>query len=156
MTKFRKLTYIASFPISTGALYIRNFFDVNSKQAVKNLVKSIHKAFMENLNNVDWMDAKTRSLAFEKAHRMHFHIAYPNELLDDDKLNEYYDGLTIQPDSLLYNVMRIQQFLRNRVINQFRRTINKTDWQTHSMVTAVNAYNSIMENSVRTFVLKYS
>lgn len=98
------------------------------------------------------MDEKTQALAFEKARGMHFHIAHPNELLDDNKLNEFYDGLTLRSDSLFYNVMHIQRFLRNREINQFHMKINKTDWQTHSMVTAVNAYNSIMENSVRTFL----
>lgn len=99
------------------------------------------------------MDLKTLELALEKARGMHFHIAHPNELLDDNKLNEYYDGLTMQPDSLLHNVMRIQQFMRNRKIIHFRTAINKTDWQTHSIVTAVNAYNSLMENSVRMLIL---
>lgn len=148
--------FFNSFPLSAGALYVRTFFNANSKQSVKNLVKSIHKAFIGNLNSVEWMDEKTRSLAFKKAHGMHFHIGYPNELLDDNKLNDYYDGLTMQPDSMFYNVMHIQQFLRNREINQYRKTINKTDWQTHSMVTAVNAYSSIMENSVGKFLFFFT
>lgn len=153
---FAKLRYklFNSFPISAGALYVRNFFNRNSKQSVKNIVKSIHKAFLASLNSVDWMDEKTRELAIEKAHGMHFHIAYPNELLDDNKLNEYYDGLAMQPDSLLHNVMRVRQFIRNRKISQFCKTINRTDWQMHSAATAVNAYNSLMGNSVRMFLLR--
>lgn len=101
------------------------------------------------------MDEKTRGFALEKTQGMHFHIAYPNsnELFDDHKLNEYYEGLTMQPDSLLLNVIRIQKFDRNRKIIQFRKTINKTDWQTHSIVTSVNAYNSLRENSVRRLLL---
>lgn len=115
-------------------------------------MQTVLKAFIENLSSVEWMDEKTRALALEKAYGMHIHIAYPNELLDDTKLNEYYDGLIIRPDSLLDNVMQIRKFMRHRKIIQFRETINKTDWQTHSRVTAVNAYNSLMENSIRTFI----
>lgn len=114
-------------------------------------MKTVLKAFIENLNSVEWMDKKTRALALEKAYGMHIHIAYPNELLDDSKLKEYYDGLIIRPGSLLDNVMQIRKFMRHRKIIQFREAINKTDWQTHSRVTAVNAYNSLMENSIRTF-----
>lgn len=121
---------------------------------MKDIVQSIHEAFLASLSRVDWMDEKTRELALEKAHGMQFHIAHPNELLYDNKLNEYYDGLIMQPDSLLQNVMRVQQFIRNRKINQFRKTINKTDWHMHSIVTAVNAYNSLMENSIRMFFLR--
>lgn len=140
------------FPIASGALYVRNFFKANSTQAVENLVKNVRNAFIKNLNSVEWMDKNTRALAVQKARDIHFHIAYPTELLDDNKLNEHYDGLSMRSDSLLHNVMQTRQFVRRNKIREFHKVINKTDWKTHSMTTAVNAYYTMLENSVRMFL----
>lgn len=40
------------------------------------------------------MDDKTRQEALEKADAMSSHIAYPNEMLDNDKLTDFYSGVS--------------------------------------------------------------
>lgn len=97
------------------------------------------------------MDEKTRAAAIAKANAMHFHIAHPDELVDNDKLDSFYNDLELESDSLLSNVLRIRQFNNKHLINQLRKPINKTDWETHSMILAVNAFYSHTENSIRTF-----
>lgn len=97
------------------------------------------------------MDEKTRALAHEKARNIQFHIAYPPELLDDRTLNEHYGGLSMRSDSLLYNVMQTSKFIRRNEIRRYREVVNKTDWQSYSVATAVNAYYSLLENTVRMF-----
>ena len=37
-----------------------------------------------------------RAAALEKARSMTNHIAYPDELLDNNKLNEFYEGVSIE------------------------------------------------------------
>lgn len=39
------------------------------------------------------MDDKTRTAALEKADSMASHIAYPSEMLDNDKLTKFYSGV---------------------------------------------------------------
>lgn len=51
--------------------------------------------FRKTLTQVDWMDEKTRKAALEKADSMASHIAYPNEMLDDDKLTQFYSGVCV-------------------------------------------------------------
>lgn len=58
------------------------------------MVSDIRVEFEEILKNVDWMDEKTRINALEKAKSMSTHIAYPDELLDNRKLEEFYDGVS--------------------------------------------------------------
>lgn len=57
------------------------------------MVSDIRAEFEEILKQVDWMDEKTRANAIDKARSMSTHIAYPDELLDDRKLEEFYEGV---------------------------------------------------------------
>lgn len=58
------------------------------------MVADIRAEFDEILKEVDWMDDHTRANALDKARSMSTHIAYPDELLDDRKLEEFYDGVS--------------------------------------------------------------
>lgn len=95
------------------------------------------------------MDEETRAAAIEKAQSMTSHIAYPDELTDNNKLEEYYSGLELEPNTLLKNVLRIRIFKDNHIIHKLRKPVNKTDWETHTMPATVNAAYSPLENSIR-------
>lgn len=77
-----------------GALYIRKYFNEGSKANALEMVADIRKQFRRTLAEVDWMDATTRRAAIDKADAMAAHIAYPNEMLDDSKLTEFYSGVS--------------------------------------------------------------
>lgn len=143
------MQYNFSLEISVGAIYVRKYFDEHSKSEAINITKSIHEEFINNLKRVSWMDEKSRAAAIAKANAMHFNIAYPNELADDRKLEEYYRGLELRPDSLIHSVMNIRKFTNDHTIGQLRQPINKTDWKVHSIPTKVGGYYSISENGIR-------
>lgn len=95
------------------------------------------------------MDEDSKKMALEKAHKMDYHIAYPNELVDNNKLEEFYNGLELDSHSLFYNVRYIRNFRRDQLIGKLRKPVNKTDWETHSIPFVVNAFYSLIENSIR-------
>lgn len=132
---------------------MRTYFNEEAKKGAANLVKSIHEEFLETLKHVPWMDETSRAAAIEKAHKMNYHIAYPNELADNSKLEEYYHGLELETDSLLNNVLRIRKFRGDHTISKLHTAVNKTDWETHSFPTIVNAFYSLLENSIRKGIL---
>lgn len=138
-----------SLPISVGALYVRKYFNEESKKAAVDLVTNIQKEFVNILRGVSWMDDGTRAAAIEKAKSMTSHIAYPDELIDNNKLEEYYQGLELEPDSLLQNVLRVRTFKDVHLIKKLRQPVNKTDWEAHTMPATVNAAYSPLENSIR-------
>lgn len=140
---------ILSLPISVGALYVREYFDEESKKAAVDLVNTIREEYVKILSEVSWMDEVTRAAAIEKAESMTSHIAYPDELTDNNKLEEYYDSLELEPDTLLQNVLRVRTFQDNHIIQKLRKSVNKTDWLTHTMPATVNAAYSPLENSIR-------
>lgn len=80
---------------AVGAMYVREHFKESARQAVNEMVKDLRSVFNEIIDELDWMDNKTRGLAKEKAAAMTTHIAYPDELLDDNKLIDLYDNVSI-------------------------------------------------------------
>lgn len=145
---------IFSLPISAGATYVRKYFNEESRKAATVLAHSIHDEFIATLQNVTWMDVETRTAAIEKANAIKFRIAYPDELVDSNKLEEYYHGLKLQSDSLLHSVLRIRKLNKGNEINRLRKIANKDDWKDCSTrITKVDAYYLALENSIRMYLI---
>lgn len=81
------------FNLATGALYIRRYFNEDSKRAALEMVSDIRRTFVKILREIDWMDRVTKEKAIDKALAMTTHIAYADELLDDKKLEDYYSSV---------------------------------------------------------------
>lgn len=143
---------VFSLPTAVSAIYVRKFFNEESRQIAVKVAKLIHEEFLQTLNRVQWMNGTTRDAAISKANEVYFHIGYPDELLDDKKLDEHYKNLELRSDSLLHSVIRIQKFEKDRKVSQLRIPVNKTDWVEHSIrTTKVGGSYLVLENSIGRF-----
>lgn len=97
------------------------------------------------------MDEKTRANALNKAAGMISHIAYPDELLDDKKLEEFYSRLELDPDNYLGSILNLTIFGTDFSFGRLRQPVNKTEWITHGRPAVVNAFYSSIENSIRKY-----
>lgn len=138
-----------SLSIASGALYVRKYFNEEARQNAKEMVADIRAEFQDILKNVDWMDDETRQNALDKAKSMSTHIAYPDELLDDNKLEEFYDGLELDPDQYMRSILNLTLFGTRFSFKRLRQPVNKTDWITHGRPAVVNAFYSSIENSIQ-------
>ncbi|RZF35771.1 hypothetical protein LSTR_LSTR012069 [Laodelphax striatellus] len=139
-----------SFPLAVGAQYVRKFFKEDSKQNAVELVCRIRKEMYKIIEHVDWMDEQTRAAALEKAKAMTTHIAYPDELLDDKKLIEFYEKLEISStDDYIGAVLNVAKFRGDRSLGRLRDPVNKTDWISHGRPAIVNAFYNSLENSIQ-------
>lgn len=84
-----------SLSIAAGALYVRKFFHEEARQNAKEMVADIREEFEDILHKVDWMDEKTKQNALDKAKSMSTHIGYPDEMLNDKKLEEFYGDVSL-------------------------------------------------------------
>jgi predicted metalloendopeptidase len=134
-------------PIASGAIYVRKYFDENSKAAAVEMTDAIKSEFESMLNSVSWMDDKTRFAALSKIKKMEKHIGHPNELMDDKKLIEYYKDVKIDEKELLLSVLNVNIFGLKWKTKRFREVVNKTDWLEHSDAAMVNAFYDFLENS---------
>lgn len=138
-----------SLQISVGALYVRKHFQQDAKRTALEMVNGIRSEFEKILAEVPWMDNVTRVAALNKVKSMSTHIGYPDEIMDNTKLEEYYKGLEINPDQYLESVLKMNVFGTDYAFNKLRKPVNKTDWVTHSRPAIVNAFYSSIENSIR-------
>ncbi|KAL7291511.1 hypothetical protein TKK_0014771 [Trichogramma kaykai] len=139
----------SALPISVGAMYVRKYFDEDAKNNAMEMVADIRKQFRVIIEKVDWMDEKTRSAAIEKIDAMENLIAYPDELLDDSKLEEYYEKLEISKDALFDNLIAVNLVASNYSLERFRQPVNKTDWVDFGDAAVINAFYLPNENSMQ-------
>lgn len=151
--RWKECIDLASGSLSTGsgALYVRKYFKQNAKEAALEMVNEIKKEFESILKTVPWMDDTTRAAAMSKVKKMVTHIGYPDELMDDKKLIEFYTNVTIDENKYLESILSINIFGTDRAFKKLREPVNKTDWVTHSKPAVVNAFYSSIENSIRKF-----
>jgi len=77
------------------------------------------------------------------------HIAYPDELLDVKKLEDFYDKLELNSDLYLESILNLTTFGTEKSFNRLRQPVNKTEWIMHGRPAVVNAFYSGIENSIR-------
>lgn len=141
--------------MAVGALYVRKYFREDSKAAALEMVNGIQKEFETMLNDVKWMDNETRQSALNKLKAMSTHIGYPDEIMNDAKIEKQYENLKIDENNYLTSVLNMNVFGTDFAFNKLRKPVNKTDWITHARPAIVNAFYSPIENSIRKIFLNY-
>ncbi|XP_044018489.1 neprilysin-2-like isoform X2 [Aphidius gifuensis] len=135
--------------LSVGAMYVRKYFKEEAKKNAEEMVNDIRIQFNKILEKVDWMDDETRKSALDKAASMSTHIAYPDELLDDKKLEDFYNDIELTDDNYLQSVLNLTLFGTEYSFSKLRKPVNKTDWISHGRPAVVNAFYSSIENSIQ-------
>ncbi|KAJ1358329.1 hypothetical protein KIN20_016737 [Parelaphostrongylus tenuis] len=118
------------------------------KNATMEMIYDLQEAFHDTLLENDWLDNSTKTFAIDKASQMLAKIAYPDFILDDTKLDNYYSGLSIK-ESDSYSQMRDEL---NRWNNDFeyKRLVKPVDRNEFRFnPTSVNAYYDVFTNSIK-------
>ncbi|KAK4879933.1 hypothetical protein RN001_008079 [Aquatica leii] len=142
-------TTTSKFDLATSSLYVRKHFDPESKKSAETMVTDIRTELLKILENTDWMDEKTKKIAIDKAKKVKCHIGYADELLDDNKLLQHYESLTLGPGSCLDQLRNISIFDKNLEISLLSKKFDTSDWRTRLPATDINAVYSGYENSIQ-------
>ncbi|CAJ0606367.1 unnamed protein product [Cylicocyclus nassatus] len=135
------LTYAES------AIYVRNVFDKDAKYTTLKLIHSLQKIFREMLLSSDWLNHQSKLLAVDKLKKMVRNSAYPDIVLSDEKLDDYYKGLDIDAASTYSEMLEIA--MKWTVDDGFKRLLKPPDrCEFDSSVLRVNAYYSANLNSI--------
>lgn len=144
-------TFFCIFRLSpaVGALYVRKYFKDETKGHAIEIVENIRSSFVEMLRKVTWMDEKTKNAAIDKAIKLVAHIAYPKELTNNTKLEEYYSALEMKDDEYFLNALRLNKFKSEYALRELYEPVSKNDWLSHATPAMTNAFYSALENSIR-------
>jgi len=141
-------TTMSSLKVALSSMYVRKYFDPESKKSALEMVAKIKKEFEEILKKVPWMGKKTREAALVKVKKMYTNVGYPDELIDDQKIIDLYKSVNVDEKKYLESILSINVFDTNRDFQKLRELVNKTDWVKQSNQAQVNAFYSSLENSI--------
>ena len=132
-----------------GQLYVKRYFNEDSKKRVLALVNNLQKSFENRINKLDWMSDSTKQKAKEKLYTITKKIGYP------DKWRSY-DKVPISRAKFFENVMSLNQNDYQFELAKLNKPVDRTEWQTTpSTVTAY--YNpSVNEIVFPAGILQYS
>lgn len=54
------------------------------------MINEIKKAFVQHIESINWMDSETKKVTMEKSKEMITFIGYPDWLVEEGKLDDYY------------------------------------------------------------------
>lgn len=64
-----------------------------TKPKVQEMLNEIKEAFVDRVNQLSWMDVKTKQATLMKAQYMVSFIGYPDWLYTPGRLEKYYEGV---------------------------------------------------------------
>ena len=77
---------------AVGSMYARKYFDTKEKIPITQIFQYLRKSFHEMLEGTTWMGDEAKQMAKTKLKSMKQNIAYPNEMLNQTIMDEYYQG----------------------------------------------------------------
>ncbi|XP_047028659.1 endothelin-converting enzyme 2-like isoform X1 [Helicoverpa zea] len=122
----------------------RHFINV-TKPKVITMIEELKDSLAHLVGQARWMDDNTKIATYQKIIEMKSLIGFPDWLLEEGKLDEYYEGIEIDSDKHLENLIKINQVKTRNVLNRFRG-VNNFSWATDP--TEVNAYHTFQENTI--------
>uniref|UniRef100_A0A8C8RHB8 endothelin-converting enzyme 1 n=1 Tax=Pelusios castaneus TaxID=367368 RepID=A0A8C8RHB8_9SAUR len=129
-----------------GSLFVKATFDRDSKEIAEEMISEIRTAFEESLDELDWMDEKTRQAAKEKADAIYDMIGFPDFILDNKELDDVYDGYEVSEDSFFQNMLNFYNFSAKVMADQLRKPPNRDQWSMTPQT--VNAYYLPTKNGI--------
>ncbi len=124
---------------AVGALYVAQYFPPAAKAKADELVKNIIAAMDGRLQNLTWMDPRTKEQARAKLAAFTPKIGYP------DKWQDYSKFEVVRGDAL-GNIFRSRAYEYQRNLDKIGKPIDRSEWQMTPMT--VNAYANPLWNEI--------
>jgi predicted metalloendopeptidase len=81
--------------MATSSIYVKQHFDHEAKAQVEEMITLIMEAFVELLNEEDWLTAETKAFAKQKINSMSQKIGYPDYLNDSSAVDVEYKRYSV-------------------------------------------------------------
>ena len=137
---------------AVGSMYVREYFNPKWKSQVQEMVTYVRKVAKLFIEKTTMMSSQSKRKALEKLAKMKEFIAYPEEMLSQSIIDEYYKDLTISNDNHAENIKAIAKFLIKKSFGRIgtKRKSDSWDLEFHQLVNTVNAH---YERELNEFVI---
>ncbi|KAG5331816.1 ECE1 enzyme, partial [Acromyrmex charruanus] len=129
-------------------MFVDPTFHENKVNKVQEMLEDIREAFGSLVAKTDWMDQSTKTATLKKSHKMEYEIGFPTWLFNEEKLNEYYEGIDLSETRYLANMVQIVQVQLNNTWTSLHdeNIFNESYWATDP--TDVNAFHTFQLNHI--------
>ncbi|KAH7668167.1 Protein NEP-1, partial [Aphelenchoides avenae] len=132
---------------ASGAMYVRKHFNKADREVAMDMIEDLKEAFRDMLVNNEWMQQHTRQYALEKINEMISLIGFPDFILNDTTLDDYYDQLEFDPlDNYAEMVRKSSVWAQHKAFRRLREEVDRMEFGTSSAV--VNAFYSSVKNGI--------
>ncbi|VDO84645.1 unnamed protein product, partial [Soboliphyme baturini] len=105
------------------------------------------RVFDAHLKQVTWMDEKSRAAAILKADNIQYNVGYPRWILNDTKLDRFYEPLSVKSTEDIFDCMlNLYAFAADKNFERMAQKPVRDDFQ--MTVATVNAWYSPEYNSI--------
>lgn len=124
-----------------GQMYCEKYFPESSKNRMLEIVKNLHTALSQRIDEATWMSPETKVQAQDKLSNFIVKIGYPDKWRD-------YTNLTVSEElSLAENLENISEFFTlDRLRRKVGKPVDKTEW--HMSPQTINAYYNPTTNEI--------
>jgi endothelin-converting enzyme/putative endopeptidase len=122
-----------------GQIYVQQTFGAEGKERTLAMVAALEKSLGDDIKNVPWMGADTKTQALVKLQAITNRIGYTDKWRD-------YSALQIVRGDALGNSQRSNQHDMQRRLNKIGKPLDKRDWPYPPMT--VNASYNPLENNI--------
>ncbi|CAG2114187.1 unnamed protein product, partial [Medioppia subpectinata] len=109
-----------------------------------NVVKEFKRSLIAN----KWMGNETLVHALQKLDKMRLLVGYPDELLNETYITDYYRTLWTNATDYFGNNVRLSKWYLDLGFGKLRLPVDQYDWKELSGVAVVNAYYHQLKNLV--------
>ncbi|XP_075929055.1 neprilysin-like isoform X2 [Petromyzon marinus] len=137
-----------ALPSAVGALYVLDAFPRHGKTKVEMMIERLREAFIHTLDEMTWMDDRTRARAREKALAITTQMGYADYIVDGNnpRLDEEYADLNYEEDVYFENTLQDLEFAVKNELKRLRRTTSKQEWDIGP--ATINAFYHPSKNQI--------
>ena len=117
-------------------MYATTMFNADKIKKVDKMTQYLRNATSKMLEEVDWMDDETKDEAKKKLKNMKYFIGYPDEVLNKEKIDDFYKGLEMDENDYFGNVLKIYKHNSKHSDLRFRDIIDHGGW--HDRFVAIS------------------
>ncbi|XP_070562109.1 membrane metallo-endopeptidase-like 1 [Ptychodera flava] len=131
---------------AVGRMFVDVHYDEESKIRTNKMIDFIQEAFLELVDESEWMDAPTKVVTKEKVEVMDRRIGYPDWIKDDDELTDYYKNYDFDSGKYFENYLQYLKENKQRIFEYLQKPVHHLEWWFGPVM--VNAYYTPGSNSI--------
>ena len=122
-----------------GQLFVKEFFPEKAKKRYTDMVEAIKEAYVENIQQLDWMSETTKAKALDKLKKVAKKVGYPDVWKD-------FSTMTIDRSSYAHNVLNARKWWHNYNVSKLGKPVNRDEWEMTPQT--YNAYYNPSNNEI--------